>query len=93
MNKLFYIVLAFILPFTIQGQTIKGKITDEKNQAISGVNIIINNKNQGIISDNSGNYNIEIPASKSILITYLYLGYETEKNKNSNIKEKSNLLS
>ncbi len=105
MNKLFYIILTFILPFAIKAQTITGKITDEKNQTISGVNIIINNKNQGIISDNSGNYNIEIPTSKSILITYQYLGYETEKirtpilKKNQiyfldiKLKEKSNLLS
>ena len=58
MNKLFYIVLLFILPFTIKGQTIKGKITDEKIKLFL-VSIFINNKNQGIISDNSGNYNIE----------------------------------
>jgi hypothetical protein len=61
-----------------QSHTLSGKITDEENrQPLAFVNVVINEGQQGVISDIDGKY--EITANTSITkITFTYIGYETK---------------
>ena len=60
-------------------QTISGTITDDQNNLVTAVNISILNQSEGTTSDENGNYILSIPANRSIVITYSFIGYEIEK--------------
>ncbi|WP_405415714.1 TonB-dependent receptor [Maribacter sp. Asnod1-A12] len=68
-------LLSFLLLFSsigISAQNIKGKITDANNQALPGVNIILQGTNIGTASNFDGNFSIEItPENKIIILSYL----------------------
>ena len=87
MSKSFFNLILILLPFHILGQNIKGKVTDINNNEIPGVNIILNDKNKGFTTDKNGNYLISTKSNKSFLITYISLGYKTEKIRTPIIKE------
>ncbi|MEY4029968.1 MAG: hypothetical protein RJA90_1167 [Bacteroidota bacterium] len=57
------------------GQTVKGKVTDEKGEALIGVNIIVKETSKGTTTDLDGMYSIEVSGPNSVL-TFTYLGYE-----------------
>ena len=65
--------------FTGYTQTINGYITDEKKNNLPSVNISILNQSNGVSSDIDGKYNIEIPANRSVIIVYSFIGFQTEK--------------
>jgi len=71
-------LLIFILSFcSLNAQTLKGIIIDsEDGKPLVGVNIIIEDKNQGTISDIDGNFSISNYESGSILV-FSYIGYKT----------------
>ena len=73
------LLLPLFLLFSILGysQTINGHITDEKNNSLPAVNISIINQSNGVSSDLDGKYNIEIPANRSVLIIYSFIGFQT----------------
>jgi len=75
--SLFFILLLFSI--LGNSQTINGYITNKANNSLASVNISIPNENIGTISNLEGKYNIEIPANKSVIITYSFIGFETEK--------------
>ena len=79
MKKLFLFTLCIFFYFTGYTQTINGLITDEKNNILQAVNISILNQSNGVSSDINGEYNIEIPANKSVVIVYSFIGYKIEK--------------
>ena len=60
-------------------QTINGHITDDQNNRLPAVNISILNKSNGVSSDIDGKYSLEIPANRSVVITYSFIGFQTEK--------------
>jgi len=60
------------------GQTIKGIITDEKDQRLPAVNITLINKGKGVISDENGAYTVTIPANRSVIINYSFIGFKDE---------------
>jgi len=62
-----------------QPQTLTGFVTDAKtDEPIPGVNILIEGTTMGTITSLDGNYIIEIPEGKNILV-FSYMGYETQK--------------
>ncbi|MFA5814857.1 MAG: TonB-dependent receptor [Bacteroidales bacterium] len=62
-----------------QPQTLTGIVTDAKtSEPIPGVSILVEGTTKGTITDLNGNYNIEIPEGKNILV-FSYMGYETQK--------------
>ena len=56
-----------------------GTITDEENNTLPSVNIAILNTSIGATSLNDGSYNMEVPANKSMVVAYSFIGYEIEK--------------
>ena len=79
MHKGFTLILFLLISIIGYSQTIKGKITDLQNNNLSSVNIAIIGNNTGAISDNEGNYSLSIPANRSIIIAYSFIGYQIEK--------------
>ena len=79
MRKAPLLTLFLILSFHGFSQSISGTITDEKNKTIPSVNIAILHTSNGVSSSDNGQYNLEIPANKSVVITYSFIGYEIEK--------------
>ena len=74
-------LLPLFLLFSVLGysQTINGTITDTQNNNLPAVNISIINQNIGATSNSNGEYKLKVPANKSILIVYSFIGYQMEK--------------
>ncbi len=79
MYKGFLIILLLFYSLTGISQTINGYITDEQNNSLPAVNISILNQSMGVTSDNNGKYDIEIPANRSVILVYSFIGFKKEK--------------
>lgn len=79
MRKVPLLTLFSILSFLGFSQSISGTITDDENNTLPSVNIAILNTSIGATSLNNGSYNIEVPANKSMVVAYSFIGYEIEK--------------
>jgi len=75
------LLLPLFLLFSVLGysQTINGHITDEQNNSLPAVNIAILSKNIGATSADDGSYSLAIPANRSVIIAYSFIGYQIEK--------------
>ncbi len=63
----------------LQQQKVTGTITDASTgEPLPGVNILIEGTNQGVITDMSGNFSIEVPGPTSALV-FSYVGYTTQR--------------
>lgn len=71
----FFIALIFQFSFS-QELSIKGNITDSTGIPVSGVTIIIDGTNIGVVSDFDGNYSIS--ANPGDVLKFSYLGMETQ---------------
>ena len=79
MYKNFLIILLLVYSLTGFSQNINGHITDEENNPLPAVNISIFNQSLGVTSDSNGKYNIEIPANRSVILVYSFIGFKKEK--------------
>ena len=79
-SKLLYL-LAFLLSSSWvafgQYQTITGKVTDEKGEALIGVNIIVKETNKGTSTNADGKYTLSVPGSSSKII-FTFVSYESK---------------
>ena len=75
------LLVPIFIVFAFKGycQTINGYVTDEKNNKLPAVNVSVLDQSNGATSDQNGKYTLETPANRSIVITYSFIGYETEK--------------
>jgi hypothetical protein len=64
-----------------QKALVYGKISDENGFAVPLTNISILNGNKGIVSDENGNYQLEILADKLYTLQFSFIGYQTEEVK------------
>lgn len=72
-SVLFYIT---ILPTLAQKELkVNGNVVDEKNEPLPGVNITIQGKNNGVVTDNNGNFSLIVPDEQSIIV-FSYIGYQ-----------------
>ncbi|WP_299522667.1 DUF5686 and carboxypeptidase regulatory-like domain-containing protein [Winogradskyella sp.] len=78
MNKTL-LSLLFIVFSTVALAQITGTITDNKNQPLPFVNVIIENTYKGTTTNNDGYYELNISEAKAYTIVYTYLGYKTVK--------------
>lgn len=60
--------------------TISGTVTDEKDGALPGVNIILKGTNRGTTTDAKGQYKIKIPNENAELV-FTYIGYKRQELK------------
>ena len=61
----------------VPDRIIRGKITDEQGQPLIGSSILIKGTNDGTITDNDGNYSLNIPDGDVILVV-TFIGYVTQ---------------
>jgi len=57
--------------------TITGRVTDKSGKPLVGVTIQVKDKNIGTITDNDGNYELEVPSDAEMLI-FSFIGMFTE---------------
>ncbi len=50
---------------------VKGKVTDEKGEALIGVSVRVAGQASGVITDIDGNYTIKVPAGKQLIFSYV----------------------
>ena len=79
MHKGLLLTFTLLLSVLGYGQTISGLITDEGNNILSAVNISVLGKSIGVISEDDGLYSLTIPANRSVVIGYSFIGYHIEK--------------
>jgi TonB-dependent starch-binding outer membrane protein SusC len=59
--------------------TITGKVTDDTNTGLPGVNVLLKGTNNGTTTNAEGNYSLTIPdASSNGTLIFSYIGYTTE---------------
>jgi len=57
--------------------TVSGKVMDETNAPIPGVNILVKGTNTGTVSDTDGRYKIEVENENSVLV-FSFIGFMTK---------------
>lgn len=73
--KNYYFFFLILFSYSIFGQSVSGVVTDENNDPLSGVTIIIKNTSTGTITDFDGNY--QINAVNGDRLVFSYVGYQT----------------
>ncbi|TFH26057.1 MAG: TonB-dependent receptor [Bacteroidia bacterium] len=56
---------------------VSGKVTDENNMALPGVNIVVEGTTIGTITNADGAYELTVPNSEAVLV-FSYIGYATQ---------------
>ena len=78
MNTFKYFCLLLLLPLSVLAQnTVTGKVLDDQNLPIPGVNILIENTQRGTTTDFDGNYTIDVNSGE--VLVFSYLGFKTKK--------------
>ncbi len=73
----FLMLLSSELLHSQQLANVSGKIVDEKGVGMEIVNIAIKGLPGGVSTNKQGNYSIEIPANKEIVLIYSFIGYKS----------------
>jgi TonB-dependent SusC/RagA subfamily outer membrane receptor len=76
------LLLGLLLLFVVfsgfsQNRTLTGRIIDEGNAAMPGVNILVKGTASGTVSDAQGNFSINVPTSDAVLV-FSFVGYLTK---------------
>lgn len=71
--------ILFLVFTTLVSAQIKGNITDQNNEPLPFVNILIENTYKGTTSNDDGYYELNISTPKTYTIVFSYLGYKTVK--------------
>ncbi|MCB0495218.1 MAG: carboxypeptidase-like regulatory domain-containing protein [Cyclobacteriaceae bacterium] len=78
-----YLFLLFFLFLTLvvhAQNSIQGKVEDENsNEPLAGVNIYLENRSQGTISDSDGNFTLDVSENPPFVLMFSIVGYQTQK--------------
>lgn len=70
-------ILLFISTIGVIAQvSLNGTVTDKNGELLIGVNITVKGTTAGTITDTNGNYSIQVPDKKAILV-FSYIGFKT----------------
>ncbi|MEZ5103153.1 MAG: TonB-dependent receptor [Draconibacterium sp.] len=79
MKNLFIICVIILLYYQTNAQNIvKGKITNQNNEPLSGATVFIPELNKGTVADNNGNYELLNLPDNKVRIQFSFVGYNNE---------------
>ncbi len=58
-------------------QEVSGRVSDEANNPMPGVNVVVKGTTQGTITDADGNYRVSVPDENSVLV-FSFIGYREQ---------------
>lgn len=73
---LFWLLTISTPDLTFAQNRISGRVVDDKNSPLTGVNVTVKNKNAGTFTDAEGNYSL--PVSLNDTLIFSYIGYLTQ---------------
>jgi TonB-linked SusC/RagA family outer membrane protein len=79
MKRLFFVLNLLLTVSFIFAQnpiSIKGKVTDIRNETVPGVNVLIKGTNQGAKTDMNGQYSVE--ASPQAVLVFSFIGFKSQ---------------
>lgn len=79
-NKIIFVLLLFVTQLSAQtNREIKGSVTDQvTGEPLLGVSVLLKGTTQGTVTDMSGAFSINVPASvNNLILKFSYLGYLT----------------
>lgn len=62
----------------VKAISIKGKVTDVKGNVLPGVSVFIKGTTVGAATDGDGNYALEIPESKDVVLVFTFIGMKSQ---------------
>jgi hypothetical protein len=77
------IFLVLVLSFSLAGfsqvsRQIAGRISDEKNEPLANVSVILKGTKEGTTTDSKGGYSIKIPDAGNTILVFSFIGYENQ---------------
>lgn len=75
-SLLVLLTTVWVLPAMAQNVTVKGRVTNENNQAIVGASVVVKGTTTGTTTNAGGNYQITAPANGTLVISSI--GYPTK---------------
>ena len=60
MNKVYVLILFLLVTVSASAQTVRGRVVDNKDQALPGCNVYVVEMNKGTITDKDGYYEINL---------------------------------
>ena len=74
---LFVSILFASFCFGQKSATVEGKVVDENENPLSRVSVTILGQQKGILTSDSGRFDIKVPADKAFALVFSYSGYKT----------------
>lgn len=83
--RIFAVLLLSLISFIAAAQnktaTITGIVMDDNENPLSGISVVILGKNAGIVTNDSGRFEIKVAAEKALALVFSHTGYSnTQKN-------------
>lgn len=78
--RLFSVLILLLSHLTVFGQskTVTGKVTDNTNNPLPGVSILIEGSGTGVVSDIDGDFNIVLSEDQNVLI-FSFIGFDNQR--------------
>ena len=90
-NKKFFTVLICLLlgiaqMAVAQNIQVRGKVTDEKGEAVIGASVVQKGTSNGIATDANGDFTLSVPGNATLVVSYLgYISKEVRVNNQANL--------
>ncbi|UYQ94869.1 TonB-dependent receptor [Chitinophaga horti] len=82
MKKVLVLLLTLLFPFLAawpQTRQIRGKVTDDKKEALIGVTVSVANTSIGTVTDANGQFVLNVPGSGEVELNFSILGFKKKK--------------
>jgi TonB-linked SusC/RagA family outer membrane protein len=76
LTSLFLVLLLGLGGVFAQTPNVTGRVTDQANEGLPGVNVLVNGTTRGTTTDTDGNFTIA--AASDATLTFSYIGYESQ---------------
>jgi TonB-dependent starch-binding outer membrane protein SusC len=74
--SIYIMLLVLTSSYALAQRAVTGRITDELNQGLPGVTVMVKGTTTGTATDLDGRYSISVPSNESVLV-YSFIGYKT----------------